>query len=139
VKQIFIGTYEFGYSWVRLYLREGTGADGDCFPKDKGIQTFHIGADKKRWRDILANLLHEAQEACMHELGFAYNHNRQINNSSADFLFVLTHEQFNECCCRAGELIALCQSDLHTAWKKWQTDAKKPVVKRIRKGKKHHK
>lgn len=125
MKDKFIGIYEIGYERVRLYLRSGSGADFYFTPDDKGIPIVKIGADQDKWRKIVGSALHEAQEFAMSRLGYAYYQAQTLNSSGADYVFMLTHEQFNECCERAAEFLATALPDLEKAWKKWTADKKK--------------
>lgn len=120
----FIGTYSMCAQRVRVYSMKGTGAHAEFLPKDKGVTIMEIGLDHKHWSDVLGSLLHEAQESAMYLLGHSYQHYGYMSNGTADFVFMLTHEQFNECCLRAADLIAECQTDLHSAWKKWKAPKK---------------
>lgn len=120
MKKVFVGTYEFGYEHIRLYLRSGTGAETDLMPKDKGITVIEIGADRKEWRQIVGSLLHEAQEIPMQRLGYSYSAVSNLNQSTANCVFMMTHEQFDECCHRAGDLLARALPDLARAWTAWK-------------------
>ena len=109
-----------GFQTVRLYLASGTGARTEFMPKDKGTITMTIGANHRHWHSVLGSLLHEAQESGMYTLGLSYQNYGFMTNGTSAFVFVMTHEQFDECCLRSADLIASCQSDLHLEWKKWK-------------------
>ena len=125
MKEVYVGTYEMGAHPVRLYVASGTGAHTEFMPKDKLSMTMTIGMNHKHWRHVLGSLLHEAQESGMYNLGLSYQNYGWLNNQTSSFMFMMTHEQFEECCCRAADLISNCQVDLHAAWQKWQKHNKK--------------
>ena len=130
MKQVIVGTYEMWYARFRIYLRPGTGADFDRIPDDGGLPVIRIGADAKHWRRVVASLVHEAQEISMQDLGLSFQPFPSLSDGSANYTFVMNHEQFNECCCRAGDLLSSALPDLAKAWKKWKSDEKKKKVKR---------
>lgn len=125
MSDIYVGTYETGYEYVRIYLMAGTGATTDLLVPDKGVTVIKIGADQSEWHRAVSALVHEAQEMAMHRLNLSYSPNEGMNNSTANIMFVLDHEQFHECCCRTGDLLASSLPDLAVAWKKWQLNQKK--------------
>lgn len=120
MKKVFIGVYGLGYERVRLYLRPGTGANTYFLPEDKGITIMEIGADEDKFRKIVTSILHEAQEMAMCRLGLAYYPSGSLNNSTANCSFMMNHEQFDECCARAGDLLSSALPDLSKAWKEWK-------------------
>ena len=129
MKQIYIGTYDIGYERIRLYLSSGTGAATSFLPDDKGLTEIAVGADHEKWRKVVGALLHEAQEMAMCRLGFAFYPHGSLNNGTANCVFMLNHEQFDECCMRASELLSASMYDLRKAWDKWHADKKKATKK----------
>jgi len=110
-----VGVYKLGSARMELSLREGTGADTNL-----STGKMQIGADERGWNDIVISLLHEVQEVCMNQMDCAYRHYSYYGLSGSNFSFILTHEQFNEICCRSGDLIAPALPDLSRAWVKWK-------------------
>jgi hypothetical protein len=124
-KEIFVGTYELAYEHVRLYLRAGTGADTDLLAPDKGATIMKIGADVKEWHQLIGLALHEAQEMAMHRLGLSYHQSDGMNGSTSNCHFMMNHEQFGECCCRAGDFLSPVLPALSKAWVTWKKRTKK--------------
>ena len=120
MKKIFVGIHDIGYERVRLYLVPGTGAATFFLPDDKGITIMHVGADQEKFRKVIHSLLHEAQEMAMCRLGLAHYPAGALNAGTANCSFVLTHEQFDECCGRAADLLDTALPALQRAWRKWK-------------------
>ncbi len=132
MKKIYLGIHEIGFERVRLYLRPGSGANTRFMPDDKGIAIIEIGADQQKFRKMVASLLHEAQEIPMNRLSLAFYPSGSLNSSTANCSFIMNHEQFDECCERAADLIVTALPKLEKAWKKWMAEK----ARREKKGRK---
>jgi len=126
-KDIFVGTYELCFEHIRLYLQSGSGANTDLLPSDKGVSIVKIGADVEKWSRVLSALIHEAQEISMTRLGYSYYPAQSMSNSTANFRFMMDHEQFDECCHRTADFLTPALPDLARAWKKWNAPKEKPA------------
>lgn|SRR5574340_828764 len=130
MKKVFLGIHELGYERVRLYLRGGSGASTEFMPEDKGLPCMEIGADYDKFRKVVASLIHEAQETAMCRLGLSFFPAASLNTSTANCIFSMNHEQFDECCDRAADLVTTAMPVLKREWKAWQLRAKKSKKKR---------
>jgi hypothetical protein len=119
LKRVFVGTFELGYARIKLYLRPGTGADFDYLTPDGGLPAIQIGADATHWRRIVGALIHETQEISMQDMGLSFQPCPSLSDGSANYTFVMNHEQFNECCCRSGDFVSSALPALLKAWEKW--------------------
>lgn len=120
MKQKIIGTYRLGWVEVQLVLREGGGADLFFQPGDIHYARMKIGADQDSWGRIVGSVMHEAGEYVMSQICCRYYHNDDFTRGNDGFMFILTHPQFDDVCCRAGLFLAECESDLCKAWKAWK-------------------
>ena len=125
MKQKIIGTYPLGYEQIQLVLREGTGGEFFTLPEDGKIPRIKIGADNNYWWETVELLLHEVNEFCMMRLACRYNQSNSVLRDHSNYLFVMTHVQFGECCARSAELLAKALPDLGKAWNKWKRNEKK--------------
>lgn len=122
---VYVGTYEIGYEYVRVYLYSGTAGNTDFLPDDKGVAIIKFGADRKVWRDFVGVILHEAMEIAMNRLGLSYYPASGMNNSTSNVMFYMNHEQFEECCRRAADFISSALPDIEKAWKAWNVGDEK--------------
>jgi hypothetical protein len=127
MKEKFVGIYELGFARVKVFLREGTGANTSFFPKGNGIAEIRIGADRQQWGEVVGSLLHESQETCLSNMSCEYVPFQAIRRSTSNTTLFMTHEQFDESCARSGEFIAACLPALSLAWEHWN---KSKIVKK---------
>lgn len=110
-----VGTYTLGYENVRLYLRDGVGGDLNTRPDNTGPAAIYIGSDMEWWY-LVGVLLHEAFEFQTIRMGLRFKSDSSMCSSYADFLFVMTHEQFSDAMHRVGQFIDECLPDLKKAY-----------------------
>jgi hypothetical protein len=120
MKQVVIGTFEFGYDRAVLILREGFGGNGTFVPDGGGVMCLKIGADHERWQDIVECLLHEVEEMILSKMDCSYIPGNYIGKSSSSYHFAMSHQQFTEVCARTAEFITPALPKLSAAWKKWK-------------------
>lgn len=121
MKQVIVGVYECGYEQLQLVLREGTGGEFYTVPEKGSLPRIKVGAqDPNQWRHVVATLLHEVFEWTMFRGGVRYNPDNRVSPlSQADYLFVMTHEQFQDCCAKSAEFMTKALPDLAKAYDKW--------------------
>lgn len=127
-KEVVIGHFDMGWQSVTLILRDGTGGEFSCIPGDGKNAAITLGAGKKEsdWHECFCSLMHEAWEMAMFQSDLRYNPtNRTGIASHADYLFVMTHEQFHACCGKVSEFMRPAIPALVNAFKKWHK-TKKP-------------
>lgn len=126
MKQIIVGTYGFGGEFVQVVLREGTGGDFYTNPELGSVPRVKIGADHGNW--------HEVFEFAYMRAGLRFSPMPSYPPyNSADWLFIMDHQQFHNCTARCAELLQACVPDLAIAWKKWNQPKKPKARKRKRK------
>ena len=90
MKPQIIGDYQIGYEYVRLVLRDGTGADFYRLSDDVTIPTIAVGADEANWTRVVTRLFH--------------------------YVSILDHQQFADCCAKVADFVAVALPDLKKAW-----------------------
>jgi len=119
----WVGTYELGIENVRLYLAEGDGGAHLGFvPNDGGPPKMTLYCSHSTWVECMSGLLHEAMEFCLHRRGAAYSKTHIGRESTADYLFVLSHQEFDQCCEFAARFLVACTGDLKKAWRAQKKD-----------------
>lgn len=125
--EIAIGSYPLGFMAVSLIIREGTGGEFRSNAKNKTHPTIRVGAyGPDQWDQCLVTLLHETTEAAMFWDGLRYSpDNRVCSFSHADYLFVMTHEQFHACIAKVGDFLRHAVPALQSEFTKWHAKPKK--------------
>jgi len=121
MKQVVVGVYECGYEQIELVLRDGSGGEFTSYPEKGKVPRIKIGVQKPgEWRLVVSVLLHEIMEFAMWRQDCRYSpDNRVTPMSHSDYLFVMTHEKFNDCITKVGEFVTHALPDLSTAYNKW--------------------
>lgn len=83
-----------------------------------------LGADGD-WKDMINKLLHESMEFFMEKIQCRFYPCNDLAHNSAAYVFVMNHQQFADCCAKAGELLSTSLPDLATAWKAWNKATRK--------------
>lgn len=130
MKQVIIGTFDFGCEYVQLVLREGQGGEFYTKPEKGHIPRIKIGADYSRWHGVVQTLLHEAMELAMLRQDCRYEPDHRIAQDTCAYVFMADHAKFSECCAVAGVLLADSLPTVAREWKKWNA----PVAKKKKKG-----
>ncbi len=115
MKPQIVGNYEIGYEYVRLILRDGTGAEFYRLSDDITIPTITLGSEAK-WVGVVARLLHESFELVMDRLGCRFYPTDNLANDSSAYTFVLDHQRFADCCAKVADFVAVALPDLKKAW-----------------------
>lgn len=129
-----IGVYKLGMSNVRLCVEKGNDgvAAGFYFaPHDGGTPIMMLCGLDVSWPTCVGSILHEAMESLFHKRGVGYVQTQDIEVSS-QYLFVMTHNDFDQCCRYASEFMVDCIGDL---MKEWEA-VNHPVAKKSRKKRK---
>jgi hypothetical protein len=113
-----VGRYHLGIRDVDLYWRRGTGGDFDCAAKPGGLAELVVGIDAEHWDEVVAALLHEAEEMTLTDLCCRFRPTPDYGASQGGYLFVLDHEQFCEAMGRVAVLVAGALPALAAAYKK---------------------
>jgi len=125
MRQMIVGTYEFGYEKVQIVLREDNGAEVYFLPDGIDCPRIRIGADQPDWRSLVALLLHEAEEFSLIRAGARYHPSENLARDHAAYIFILNHTQLSQVCAQIAELLITCLPDLSKAWAKWKKETKK--------------
>ena len=112
-----VGDYEIGYECVRLVLRDGDGAEFYLLPDDVTIPKIVVGANGV-WKGVVARLLHESFELVASRTRSRYYPSEDVAQNHAEYLFVMDHQQFADCCTRVAEFMSAALPDLSKAWAK---------------------
>ena len=109
-----IGIFKFGYSWVEIHLRKGTG--GEFLLQ----QVENVGApplvtvgicenySEYRFENIKAILLHELFEFAMAQNKSRFAASSDFSQGSAGWIFVMDHTQFSDCCQKVAGIMYEC-------------------------------
>lgn len=126
MRQVIVGTYHLGFEQVQLVLREGTGGEFYSSPGRGECARIKVGAqESNQWGAVLAVLLHEVWEIAMFRAHARYSPDNRVNPTNhADYLFVMDHQEFHDCCAKAAEFLVEAVPALATAYKDWH---KKPA------------
>ena len=118
-----LGVYPIGFEHVDIYVDyniNGGWMDLNPSAEQHGIITIGFcGYRPCEWRKVVAIFLHETAEYLSARLRIRYDPSENASNSSGNFIFVATHEQFAELCARQGEVVAAALPDLGRAWKRY--------------------
>lgn len=124
MKQVIVGTYEYGMGQAQLVLREGTGGEFYIVPEKGSVARIKLGADQAQWTEVLSTLLHEILEMQVALIGCRYSPAPDFGRDHASYLFLMTHPQFSEACGRAAWFLSAAVPDLSKAWAKWNRKAR---------------
>lgn len=131
-KEVLIGNFDMGWQSVTLILRDGSGGEFCCIPDDGVCARIVVGAGKNEsdWHACFCSLMHEAWEMAMFQADLRYSpSNRTGIASHADYLFVMTHEQFHACCAKVSEFMRPALPALEDGFKKWHKTNKRKTKK----------
>lgn len=90
-----VGIYQLGAENVVLYLGNENGGCFSLAPSDGSQPFISVGhySGEKPWSRVVEVLTHELMEFVMARRGWRWMPAPEINDSQADYLFVVTHEQ----------------------------------------------
>ena len=121
MKKVIVGVFECGYEQIQLVLREGMGGEFYTCPEKGSLPRIKVGAyGPDEWKHVIACLMHEITEFSMwrQDCRF-YPDNRIMPRSHADYLFVMSHEKFNDCITKVAEFIHIALPELAKAYNAW--------------------
>lgn len=129
--KIFVGTYQLGLRYVKLFADTSNGGSVHIFPKKKGVPEIRIGITES-WEDALATLLHEAYELALIDLRTRYQHDPGGSEESSDFIFHMTHNELGKAHEVVARFIVDAEHDLGMIYnkEKKKRDAKKAKAKK---------
>lgn len=119
-RTVNIGTYSLGSMSVHVVANGGLGGGFHFEPDGTWTLTVGCGSDGAK---TLAALLHEAIEMVKAERGLRYGPCPDFACSSANYLFVATHEQFAEVIAAVAEFVMPVIPKLATAHAKLHREA----------------
>lgn len=119
MRQKIVGVFSIGFEDCQLVLREGTGAEFYNCPGVGECPRIKVGADVKLWREVVANVLHEAMECYFNRLRCRYDCSYDLAQDHAGYLFVASHPEFSDACARVGAFLSEALPALRSEWKKW--------------------
>ena len=131
-----IGSYTLGMERVDLFVDpELNGAYYSPCPME-GRTWIRVGYNYSNlgtWETVIASIFHEAFELAASRMRLKWSDVMRESHSAANYLFVMTHEQFEEVMACTASYFAQCENDL---WKHFQqSHKKKPVKKPVKKAK----
>jgi hypothetical protein len=102
-----VGQFRLGPENVEVHLIPGSFGGNFCMaPEGGGVATIHLsdygGKEPERLSEVL---LHEAFELTAARMHLRYGNMPSSSRSSADYLFVMNHEQLTEVLARVGLFI----------------------------------
>jgi hypothetical protein len=124
MRQKIIGVYEIGFEQAQLVLREDIGGEFYCIPEKGSIARIKIGADQRRWSDVVAVLLHETFELLVMRAAGRWSPDNNLSRDHAAYLFSFNHTQFSDICAKQAEFVAAALPDLAREWKAWKAKRK---------------
>lgn len=125
MKQVIVGTYECGYEYVELVLREGTGGEFYTNPEPAHVPRIKIGADYPEFKTILEIVLHEIMEFQIDRHNCRFEVSHDIGRDHHWYMFVVPHHEYSDCIAKTAEFVALCLDDLSEAWNRWKQPTKR--------------
>lgn len=116
-----VGTFTLNNENVRLFITGEDTAFTAAYligrPDDYGPPMIVIGcAGVETFMEIMASLLHEILEFCLHRRRLAYNRGGDMFTSIANHLFVLNHEDMNCITEDMAAFLCACTEPLEVAW-----------------------
>ena len=118
-----IATEVMGWSKINLFVDPSTscGEFNSFIPSKKTLPSITVGINQNRWWQCLAVLEHEVLEALFVQYNVRYQHSDLIGSNSADYHFLMNHQQFTEVVAQGSYYISLVYVRLQTAWKDYDT------------------
>lgn len=132
MNRVLVGNYVLGAERVELYVDYEQQGANLCLCPETGFPWISLGfdfADVEElvdWQHIYASLMHEVFEAAAMRMGLRLSDTQQVSMSTSRFIFLMTHEQFEECSTRTAYYMAECEPAL----KRLFIQCKKKPVKR---------
>lgn len=119
MKQTYVGTFRLGHENVDLYALpdEGGGYFYSC-PDAKSCARMKVGLDHRHWDQCLAVLMHETFELALVRTECRYEISEKLSGDAADFVFLLTHEQFTRACTKVAMFMSEAVPKLSTLWQR---------------------
>lgn len=121
-----LGTCQLGDRMVELLCEPKSGGGSfyfgarmaDIAVSHDNVPAIVIGLGRGRWWSTVDILLHEAMEFAFAEARLRFEPDRDYGDSRANYLFVMSHEQFGEATARASMFITKAMPLLEKAWEK---------------------
>ncbi len=120
MKRILVGTYSIGYEHVKLYFIRGLDGEVLNSSDENPIPIINIGIDCDEWRDVVSIIMHEAMEFVIDRQFARYEPSANISRDADQCIFVMTHQQFSDCCARVADFIAKALPDAEKKWKNFK-------------------
>ena len=117
--QEHIGVFALGWVNVDVYaMWNEAGGEFYHLPDSKSLPRIKIGMDHGKWEEVLNVILHEAFEYAADNYQCRYKLTGRHTGNSADFQFVMDHQQFAEITGRVAAFLDLFQDNLKAKWLK---------------------
>jgi hypothetical protein len=123
MKQKIIGIYRAGSDQIQLVLREGSGGEFYTIPEKGSLARIKVGADHNDWIELVSTLLHEIGEFVRTKSDCRFIPDN-YSNDSGDYIFMYSHANFSDLCCREAMFLTEALPDLSAAWKEWKKQKK---------------
>jgi len=123
-REVFVGTYNAGMGDWKVVLRQGDSAEFHCAPELGSCPVITMGADVT-WVKLLEYTVHEAFELAMLQMQCRFIPSFSPSNTNDAYLFIMSHQQFAECCAIVAQFLSQVVPDLANAYKKWNKKGKK--------------
>ena len=118
-----IATEVMGWSTINLFVdpNERGGSFYSFTPSKKTLPSITVGIGQRSWWQCFAVLEHEVLEALFVQYNVRYQHSDLIGINSADYHFLMDHQQFTEVVSQGAYYISLVYVRLQKAWKDYDT------------------
>lgn len=132
MKQKIVGIYDCGFEQIQLVLRDGLGGEFYSCPEKGSLPRIKVGAGgPNEWGSVVGVLMHEIMEFSMWRQDCRFTPDNRIRPlSHADYLFVMSHEKFNDCITKVAEFVHLALPDLAKAYNAWHQEKPKKKAKK---------
>jgi hypothetical protein len=126
VNYIYVGKFTLGLNFVELYANPKTmGGSVDFLPENRtGLTKIFIGINDE-WGEVLSSLLHEAYEASLIDRGLRYRPKPSYSSESSNYVFIMTHNQFDEANTRVAFFLKDALPKLEKVYEKEQRKKRK--------------
>lgn len=135
MKKELVGVYQLGSENVRLIMaHDKNGGRFWACPDHEKAATIEVSAGQDNWWQVVAVLMHEANELAYYRAGLRFSKTPDYANDNGSYLFVMDHTDFSEANARAAHFLTKALPNLATAWNRWKRvkPCKKPPKRRKR-------
>lgn len=104
-----LGVYQLGFVNVKVFTQDhSNGGDFVSVPtNDMAHMHIGIGHRQNEWGKVVAVVMHEAMEyVTANQLQCRYAQDADFANNSADFFFLMNHQQYAEAVARTAHFMA---------------------------------